>query len=186
VPHPFRFFLRKGWDTTQKQVYSISKTALKDVIMRWFTLLIWIALCFFVAGVGGRWTAGEIPDWYRTLIRPSIAPPNWVFGPVWTLLYLLMAVAAWLVWQSPSSPARTWGVVLFLVQLALNLAWSWIFFHQHELGVALVEVVLLWVMIGATTFVFSQVASVAAWLMAPYFVWVGFASILNAAFWRLN
>lgn len=154
--------------------------------MRWISLLTWIALCFLVAGLGGRWTTAEIPVWYRGLIRPSIAPPNWIFGPVWTLLYLLMAIAAWLVWQTPSSALRTWGVALFLAQLAMNLGWSWIFFHKHALGAALVEVVLLWGMIGATTLVFSRVAPVAAWLMAPYLVWVGFASVLNGAFWRVN
>src|SRR5271165_4250528 len=112
--------------------------------MRWISLLGWIAVCFAVAGISASWTAAEVAGWYRTLNRPAIAPPNWVFGPVWSLLYLLMAIAAWLVWQSPDSPARTWGIALFLVQLALNFAWSWIFFRQHALGAALIEVVLLW------------------------------------------
>ncbi len=78
--------------------------------MRWIWLLGWLGLCFAVAGVSGRWTASEIPEWYRTLIRPAISPPNWVFGPVWTLLYALMAVAAWQIGQSPASPQRTWGL----------------------------------------------------------------------------
>lgn len=154
--------------------------------MRWISMLLWIALCFLVAGVGGRWTTIEIPGWYRSLNRPAIAPPNWVFGPVWTILYALMAVAAWLVWQTAPSPQRSWALGLFLFQLALNLAWSWIFFRRHAIGAALTEVVLLWVMIGATMLIFSRVAPAAAWLMAPYWVWVTFASILNAAFWRLN
>jgi tryptophan-rich sensory protein len=97
-----------------------------------------------------------------------------------------MAIAAWHVWLSAPSAMRTWGLALFLVQLALNFAWSWIFFRQHALGAALAEVLLLWIMIGATTLVFGRVAPVAAWQMAPYWAWVSFATVLNAAYWRLN
>jgi len=154
--------------------------------MRWIALLILVGICFAVAGAGGRWTAGEVNGWYRTLARPAIAPPNWVFGPVWTLLYALMAVAAWRVWLAAPGPARNWGLALFAAQLALNLAWSWIFFHRHAVGAALVEVITLWAAIGATTIVFSFSSSAAAWLMAPYWAWVSFASILNGAIWRLN
>jgi tryptophan-rich sensory protein len=154
--------------------------------MRWISLLFWVGLCFVVAGVSGRWTASEIPGWYRTLVRPAIAPPNWVFAPVWTLLYALMAIAAWQIWQSAASPLRTWALALFLVQLGLNFAWSLIFFRHHAIGAALAEIVALWVAIAATTLLFSRVAPISAWLMAPYLAWVSFASILNAAFWRLN
>jgi tryptophan-rich sensory protein len=154
--------------------------------MRWIGLAFWIALCFAVAGLGARWTSGEIDGWYRTLTRPAIAPPNWVFGPVWTLLYALMAGAAWRVWLAAPSSARSWGLGLFLLQLALNLAWSWIFFRQHAIGAALVEVLMLWAAIGATTLVFGRVEPVSAWLMGPYLAWVAFASVLNFAFWRLN
>ncbi|MGA2753031.1 MAG: TspO/MBR family protein [Terracidiphilus sp.] len=154
--------------------------------MRWFALLFWFALCFSVAGIGGRWTAGEISGWYRTLTRPVIAPPNWVFGPVWTLLYGLMALAAWRVWLAALSPARSWALGLFLVQLALNLAWTWIFFRKHAVGAALIEVAVLWAAIGATTLAFSRVEPGAGWLMVLYLAWVTFAGVLNAAFWRLN
>ncbi len=154
--------------------------------MRWIALLVWLVLCFAVAGLGGRWTAGEIPSWYRTLKRPAFAPPNWVFGPVWTLLYLLMAVAAWTVWETPSSPIRAWGLAFFLAQLALNLAWSWVFFRRHAIRAALIEISVLWVAIAVTTGMFSRIQAAAAWLMAPYLAWVTFASVLNAAFWRLN
>jgi tryptophan-rich sensory protein len=105
---------------------------------------------------------------------------------VWTLLYALMAIAAWRVWQAPPSPARSWALGLFLAQLTLNLAWSWIFFRQHGLGAAMVEIVFLWMAIAAATLVFSRVDLVAAWLMAPYLAWVTFACALNAGFWRLN
>ena len=154
--------------------------------MRWVWLGVWLVLCFGVAGVSGRWTAGEIPGWYQTLVRPAIAPPNWVFGPVWTVLYALMAIAAWRVELAEPSRLRTWGLALFLLQLALNFLWSWIFFKQHAIGAALIEVVLLWASIGATTLVFARVSPVAAWLMAPYLAWVSFASVLNGAYWRLN
>jgi tryptophan-rich sensory protein len=154
--------------------------------MRWISLICWIGLCFAVAGVSGSWTASAVPGWYRTLTRPAIAPPDWVFGPAWTLLYALMAVAAWRIWESPASPLRTWGLALFLVQLILNFAWSLIFFRHHAIGAALVEIVALWAAIGATTLVFGRVSPAAAWLMAPYWAWVTFATVLNAAFWRLN
>jgi len=152
----------------------------------WIGLLFWAALCFGVAGVGGRWTAREVNGWYRTLSRPAIAPPNWVFGPVWTLLYGLMAVAAWRVGLAAPSTVRTWALGLFLLQLALNLAWSWIFFRQHALGAALAEVATLWIAIGVTTLLFRQVVPLAGWLMVPYLTWVSFATVLNAAFWNLN
>jgi tryptophan-rich sensory protein len=154
--------------------------------MRWIWLLIWFGLCFAVAGISGSWTAREIPGWYRTLVRPSIAPPNWVFGPVWTLLYVIMAIAAWQVSQTAPSTLRTWGIGLFLVQLALNFAWSFLFFRCHAIGAALAEVVALWAAIGATTLVFGRVAPSAAALMAPYWAWVSFAAVLNAAYWWLN
>jgi tryptophan-rich sensory protein len=158
----------------------------KGAEMRWIWLLSWFGLCFAVAGVSGSWTASEIPGWYRTLVRPAFAPPNWIFGPVWTLLYALMAVAAWQLWLLPASGLRTWGLVLFLAQLALNFAWSFIFFRCRALGAALAEVVVLWAAIGATTLVFGQISPSAAWLMAPYWAWVTFAAVLNAAYWRMN
>jgi tryptophan-rich sensory protein len=154
--------------------------------MRWIWLAGWLGICFAVAGISGSWTASQIPGWYRTLRRPSYAPPNWVFGPVWTLLYTLMAIAAWRVSLAPPSPIRTCGLVLFLAQLALNFAWSWIFFRQHAIGAALFEVVFLWAFIGATTLVFAAVAPVSAALMTPYWAWVTFATVLNTGFWRLN
>jgi tryptophan-rich sensory protein len=154
--------------------------------MHWIALLFWFGICFTVAGMGSWLTSGEITGWYRSLARPSIAPPNWVFGPVWTLLYALMAIAAWLVWTSVPTPLRNVGVWLFLVQLGMNLGWSLIFFRMHAIGAALAEVLVLWAAIGVATLVFGRIAPMAAWLMAPYWAWVSFAAILNAAFYRLN
>ena len=154
--------------------------------MHWFSLAGLIVLCEGVGLMGGRWTGPEIPRWYRTLAKPSFNPPGWIFAPVWSTLYLLMAIAIWLVLSSPASWARTLGLILFIVQLTLNLAWSWIFFRKHAIGAAAIEVAVLWCTIAATTLVFSQVSATSAWLMAPYWAWVTFASILNATIWRLN
>jgi translocator protein len=154
--------------------------------MHWLTLAFWIVGCLAVGGLGGRWTAPEIPGWYRALAKPSFNPPSWVFGPVWTMLYILMAIAAWLVSESPDSPSRSLALALFMFQLALNLAWSWIFFRKHAIGSAALEVILLWCAIGATTLVLCRVSMTAARLMVPYWAWVTFASILNVAIWRLN
>lgn len=154
--------------------------------MRWWALLFWVVVCFAVAALGARWTAKEIPAWYRTLVRPSFSPPDAVFGPVWTLLYFLMAVAAWRVGLEPASGLRTAALFLFVAQLCLNLAWSWIFFRKHAIGAGLAEILVLWIAIAATTVVFGRIAPVSAWLMVPYLAWVSFASVLNGAFWQLN
>ncbi len=126
--------------------------------MRWALLIFWMLLCFSVAGVSGSMTAREILTWYRTLIRPSIAPPNWVFGPVWTLLYAMMAIAAWRISLLPPSSSKTTALVLFAAQLALNFAWSFIFFHWHQIGWALVEILILWGAILATTLAFARIS----------------------------
>jgi translocator protein len=154
--------------------------------MRWILLLFWMLLCFAVAGISGSMTAREVPNWYGRLIRPSIAPPNWIFGPVWTLLYALMAIAAWRLSLLPPSPWRTKALVFFCLQLALNFAWSFIFFHWHRIGWALFEIVVLWVLILCTVLASMQVSIAATWLLAVYLAWVTFASVLNAAFWQLN
>jgi translocator protein len=154
--------------------------------VRWLALLFWVVVCFAVAALGARWTAKEIPGWYRTLVRPSFSPPDAVFGPVWTVLYFLMAVAAWRVGQEPASGLRTAALLLFVVQLGMNLAWSWIFFRKHAIGAALAEIVVLWVAIATTTVFFGRTVPLAAWLMTPYLAWVSFASVLNGAIWRLN
>ena len=154
--------------------------------MKWIALLGWFGLCYSVAAVGGWWTAGELRDWYLSLKRPSFAPPNWVFGPVWTVLYALMAIAVWLVWLLPPSPQRNKALLLFIVQLALNLLWTWLFFHEHDIANALADVILLWIAIAAVLLLVGPILPVAAWLLAPYWAWITFAMILNYGFWRLN
>ncbi len=149
-------------------------------------LIGFLAACFLVAGVSSTFTIAAIPGWYAALNKPSFNPPNGIFGPVWTLLYALMAVAAWLVWKQPASPLRSSALRIFWLQLFLNFAWSWIFFHEHRPGASLLEIFVLWLAILAATVLFMRVARLAAWLMLPYIAWVAFAAFLNFEIWRLN
>jgi len=154
--------------------------------MKWIALVLWLLLCYLVAAIGGTLTAAELRDWYISLRRPRIAPPNWVFGPVWTMLYTLMGIAAWEIWLLPPSQLRTKALLLFLVQLILNLLWTWLFFHEHDISNALADVFLLWTAIFAEILLVHPDQPVASWLLAPYLAWVSFAIILNFEFWRLN
>lgn len=154
--------------------------------MRWLVLAAFLTACFAVAGIGGWLTSLGMPEWYMTLRKPAWNPPSWLFGPVWTTLYVAMAVAAWLVWKQAGFDGATAALSLFFVQLALNLAWSGIFFALRSPGWALVEILVLWVAILVTTVLFFRHSSWAGALMVPYLLWVGFASVLNAAIVRLN
>jgi tryptophan-rich sensory protein len=143
----------------------------------------WLLLCFAAAAFGGMFTPGE---WYASLKKPAWNPPGWVFGPVWTALYTMMAVAAWLVWTRGGFAAQRRPLGLFLVQLALNAAWTPLFFGWHRPGLAFAEILLLWVAIAATILAFRPVSRAAGWLLAPYLAWVSFAAVLNFTLWRLN
>ncbi len=136
------------------------------------------ALCFAVAGIGGAVTAPEIGAWHAHLNKPSFNPPNAVFGPVWTVLYLLMAIAAGLVWLRRNRPGAGTALTLFLVQLALNLAWTFLFFGWHRLDLASYEIVLLALTIAATLAAFLRIRPLAAALLVPYLAWTAFASVL--------
>ena len=149
----------------------------------WLVLVGLIAVCFAVAGLGGMATTPNIPDWYAGLNKPAWTPPGWVFGPVWTVLYLSMAMAAWLVWRKGNALVP---MTLFAAQLLLNGAWSWLFFGMQNPGLAFVEIVLLWAAILATTIVFWRRSPAAGILFVPYLAWVSFAAVLNFAIWRLN
>lgn len=155
-------------------------------LQRWLALAGFLAATFLVAGVSSAFTASAVPTWYATIDKPAFNPPNWIFAPVWTTLYCLMAVAAWLVWQRPSSGLRTRALVAFWIQLALNFAWSFLFFGQHAIGVAFAEIVLLWLAILVTCVLFFRLSRAAGWMFVPYLLWVSFASVLNFAIWRLN
>ena len=145
-----------------------------------------VGACFLVAGVGGWLTSMGMPEWYATLRKPSFNPPSWIFGPVWTALYLAMAVAGWLVWREAGLDGGFRALALFFVQLALNLAWSGIFFALRSPGWAMVEIVALWSAILVTMLLFFRHSTLAGWLLVPYLIWVSFAAVLNAAIVRLN
>lgn len=146
-------------------------------------LACWLALCFAAASLGAFFPPGE---WYGALKKPAWNPPGWVFGPVWSALYAMMGVAAWLVWRQGGWGGQRRPLLFFLAQLGLNALWTPLFFGLHRPGVAFVEIVLLWLAIAATLVAFLPVSRVAAWLLAPYLAWVGFATVLNFTLWRLN
>ena len=143
----------------------------------------WALACFAAAALGGFFMPGE---WYASLKKPSWNPPGWIFGPVWTTLYTIMAVAAWLVWRQGGWRKQRKPLLSFLVQLALNALWSPLFFGLRQPGLAFVEIVLLWLAIAGTIAAFRPASRVAAWLLAPYLAWVSFAAALNFALWQLN
>jgi tryptophan-rich sensory protein len=149
-------------------------------------LIGWLGLCFAVGVVSAIISTHAIPTWYAGLIKPPLTPPNQLLGPVWTVLYTLMAIAAWIVWKTRPSPCRRRGLRLFCVQLALNFLWTWIFFDRHQIGTALASIIVLWVAILLTILTFKKMSTSAAWLLIPYLAWVSFAGYLNLAFWRLN
>lgn len=153
---------------------------------RWIGLIIFIAICLAAGGLGAIATTPEIEGWYTTIAKPSWNPPGWIFGPVWTTLYVLMAIAAWLVWKPAGFKAAAMPLTLFAIQLLLNIAWSWIFFRLHEPGWAFAEVVVLWLAIVATTVEFFRCSTIAGWLLVPYVAWVSFASVLNFTIWQMN
>jgi tryptophan-rich sensory protein len=149
-------------------------------------LLGWLGLCFVVAALGSLEAEPSMQSWYFTLQKPELTPPNWIFGPMWTLLYAAMAVAAWLAWKTRWSSCRTRGLRLFGVQLFLNVTWTWIFFNQHRPDLALIDIALLWIAIALTAQAFYKISQLAAGLMVAYLAWVTYAGYLNWGIWRLN
>lgn len=150
---------------------------------KWLALVLALVITFACSAIGAQFSPGE---WYRALEKPTVNPPNWIFGPVWTVLYAAMAVAAWVVWCERDRVNVKSALAAYGVQLVLNAAWSWLFFGRHEIGWALVEIALLWFAILATIMLFWRVRRTAALLLLPYLVWVGFAAFLNSRFWQLN
>ncbi len=149
-------------------------------------LLVSVALCFAVSGLGGLITAQSVGTWYQDLAKPAFNPPDWLFAPVWTTLYLLMAVSAWRVWRQAGLRGGRTALVAFGVQLALNLVWSTAFFGLRMPGAALVVVLLLLAAIAVTLRLFWTADRTAGLLLVPLLAWVGFATVLNAAIWWLN
>ena len=159
----------------------------RDRIMNRTTagLVSWLVVCVGGGALVGMVTAGGDSAWYQALAKPTWTPPSWIFGPVWTLLYAAMALAAWRVWRRGGWTARAVPLSAFVVQLGLNFAWSFIFISFHRIGWALVDILLLWLMIVVTIRLFAIVDRYAAWLLAPYLGWVMFAAALNAEIYRL-
>jgi len=139
-----------------------------------------------VSTLGGLATSTSVGTWYRALEKPPFNPPDWVFAPVWTTLYVLMAVAAWRIWRLPTSKRRSQALLAYCVQLALNFLWSMLFFGLQAIGMALAEVVFLLSAIIVTLVLFWQLDRVAGMLLLPYPVWVAFATVLNVSLWVLN
>ncbi len=150
-------------------------------------LVVSVIGCELVGFLATPFTISSIPTWYALLNKPPFSPPNWVFGPVWTLLYFLMGVSVWLIWmQKKNSKDKKKGLKVFGVQLLLNFCWSVLFFGLHQPIIALIEIITLWVAILVTILQFYKVNRTAAYLLVPYLLWVSFASILNFSIVLLN
>ena len=150
-------------------------------------ILVSLIVCFGAAAIGSAFTRPAVTGWYVTVQKPWFSPPNEVFGPVWTVLYFLMAVALYLVWHKRENGVRdNLALQLFLVQLALNVFWSFVFFGLQSIGDGLVVIVMLWLTLSATIRRFWRLSRVAAICLLPYFIWLSFAAVLNFAIWRLN
>ncbi|MFP5040510.1 TspO/MBR family protein [Parasediminibacterium sp. JCM 36343] len=146
-----------------------------------------LALTVGTGAIAGICTATQINSWYIGLQKPFFNPPNAVFAPVWTFLYLLMGYSFYLVWKDPADDAaKSSAIAIFFVQLAVNLSWSFVFFTAHAIGWALVDIAVLWVLVNITIGFFNRQSKLAAWLLIPYMLWVSFAGVLNYALWMLN
>ena len=149
-------------------------------------LIISILLPLSVGAIAGMFTSQAIPNWYASLNRPSFSPPNWVFGPVWTSLYILLGISFFLIWKEEASKERDLAIKVFSIQMLLNFAWSFLFFYFNLIGAALIEIILLWISIAAMIYLFYKIKPIAAYLNIPYLLWVSFATILNAGYYFLN
>lgn len=150
------------------------------------TIVICIGLPLIIGSISGIATSGNINNWYATLNKPAFNPPDYLFGPVWTLLYILMGISLFMIWRSPHGDARNYALAIFGVQLVLNFAWSFIFFHFKQTGWAFFEIILVWISILAMILIFYRISKNASILQIPYFLWVSFASVLNGFIWWLN
>ena len=148
-------------------------------------ILVCVLLCAGLGFASGYSTVNEINGWFQTIEKPSWNPPNWIFSPVWTTLYILMGIAAGIIWHSKDERRNT-ALMLFILQFLFNLAWSYIFFSRHEPGWAFAEIIIMLVLIITTTLAFYRVKPLAAYLMIPYILWVSFAAVLNGSIWMLN
>lgn len=159
---------------------------MSDRITNILKLIVALVIPLGLGALAGMVTSEAIPEWYATLNRPSFSPPNWLFGPVWTVLYILLGISFFLVWKQVPSTDRNRALFAFSVQMVLNFAWTFIFFYFKMLQLALMEILLLWLSILVMMLWFYRVKPLAAYLNIPYILWVTFATVLNAGYYFLN
>jgi benzodiazapine receptor len=165
----------------------LSMSAGKPHQFKWLHLIVSILVTESIAATASMFTISQIPVWYVYLNKPSFNPPNWLFGPVWTILYILIAIAAYLVWQRrDDSELYNKARACYIIQLVLNFSWSAVFFGMHQVLGALVVIVLLWLSILVIIYYFCKFSKAAAWLLLPYLLWVSFAGVLNLYIYLLN
>lgn len=158
----------------------------RSLAMQVAALAGFLLACFLVSGLGGFITSLSVGTWYQGLAKPAYNPPDWLFAPVWSLLYVMIALSGWLVWRRAGLDGARHAFALYGAQLALNLLWSALFFGLRSPLLGLVGILLLWLAIAATLIAFARHERLAAALLAPYLAWVSFAFFLNLAIWRLN
>ena len=156
------------------------------MIKKTVILILFILLCQLPGIIGSYLTASSIPVWYAGLNKPWFNPPNFLFGPVWFTLYVMMGVSLFMVWNTKSDMSKKTAVIVFSVQLLLNALWSIIFFGMRNPGLAFIEIILLWVFILLSIIKFYPVSRKASYILIPYLLWVSYASVLNFSIWRLN
>ena len=149
-------------------------------------LIVSILLPLGLGAIAGMFTSQAVSGWYASLNKPSFSPPNWIFGPVWTTLYILMGVSSFLIWKQNASKGRNLAMLVYFIQLLLNFGWSFIFFYYKMIGAALIEILLLWSSILVMIVLFYKIKPAAAYINLPYLLWVSFAAVLNASYYFLN
>jgi len=154
--------------------------------MKVFKFIIALVLPLLVGGIAGIFTSQSVTGWYSTLNKPSFNPPDWIFGPVWTALYLLMGISFFILWLKPADGNRNRAILVFLIQLLLNFGWSFFFFYFEMIAVAFIEIIILWISILVMILNFYKISRPAALLQIPYLLWVSFAAVLNGAIFFLN
>ncbi len=153
---------------------------------KYLKLIVCVLLTLFVGGISGVATASGINNWFMTLNKPFFNPPNYLFGPVWTVLYLLMGISLFLILQSTLKELKRKALLIFAIQLSLNFLWSFLFFKFQLIGLSFIEIIMIWISILAMIISFYKINRIAAWLQIPYLLWVSFAIVLNGAIWWLN
>ena len=152
----------------------------------WLHLVVCIVICLLAGIIGSFFTTKNIPTWYAAINKPAFNPPNWIFGPVWTTLYLMMGISLFLVWRQRNALNISHALIFFSIQLILNALWSFLFFGMKLLLLGFIEICILWIFILLSIITFSGISSTASYLLIPYLLWVSYASVLNYFIFKLN